>query len=130
MENECVNLSDDNVFEKIDGEEVVGGKGEGEEGVSGKVHGEEDVGGKVDGEEEYKKMCQLTSEDIQGLEFGSEEEAYEFYSNYARCHGFAVDEGSRLRLALELTMHSYNTIEDVIISKAKKYIEKSKENSK
>ncbi|KAJ1422262.1 hypothetical protein SESBI_13083 [Sesbania bispinosa] len=41
-----------------------------------------------------------------------------------------VDEGSRLRLTLELTMHSYNTIEDVIISKAKKYIEKCKENSK
>ncbi|KAJ1422261.1 FAR1 DNA-binding domain [Sesbania bispinosa] len=73
MENECVNMSDDNVFGKIDGEEVIGGKGEGEEGVSGKVHGEEDVGGKVDGE------------DVDG-----KEEAYDFYSNYAWCHGFAV----------------------------------------
>lgn len=38
----------------------------------------------------FKKIVDLTADEIRGLEFGSDEEAYDFYCNYARCHGFGV----------------------------------------
>ncbi|KAJ1386610.1 FAR1 DNA-binding domain [Sesbania bispinosa] len=41
----------------------------------------------VDG---YKKIFELTNEDIRGLEFDSEEDAYVFYCEYAKFIGFAV----------------------------------------
>lgn len=37
---------------------------------------------------DYKRITELTSDDIFGLEFASESEACEFYSIYAKCHGF------------------------------------------
>lgn len=42
------------------------------------------------GDEQYKKVANLTTNEIRGLEFGSEEEAYQFYQTYAKCHGFVV----------------------------------------
>jgi zinc finger SWIM domain-containing protein 3 len=38
----------------------------------------------------YKKITSLTADEIQGLEFDSEQEAYDFYCEYARWHGFVV----------------------------------------
>uniref|UniRef100_A0A151UDJ3 Protein FAR1-RELATED SEQUENCE 5 n=1 Tax=Cajanus cajan TaxID=3821 RepID=A0A151UDJ3_CAJCA len=39
---------------------------------------------------EFKKITDLTTDDICGLEFGSEEEAYHFYEKYEKCRGFVV----------------------------------------
>ncbi|KAJ1396913.1 FAR1 DNA-binding domain [Sesbania bispinosa] len=41
-----------------------------------------DVGGDV-----CKRITELTVDDILGLEFGSQKEAYEFYNQYAKAHG-------------------------------------------
>lgn len=48
------------------------------DGDSGKLH------------EGYKKISDLTADEIRGLEFDSENAAWEFYCSYARCHGFSV----------------------------------------
>nr|KYP67615.1 hypothetical protein KK1_023959 [Cajanus cajan] len=39
---------------------------------------------------EFKKIIGLTIDEIYGLKFGSEEEAYDFYEKYAKCRGFVV----------------------------------------
>ncbi|CAH9103729.1 unnamed protein product [Cuscuta europaea] len=43
---------------------------------------------------EFKRISDLTPDEIRALQFGSEDEAYEFYSKYAKCHGFVVREHS------------------------------------
>ncbi|KAJ1411381.1 MULE transposase domain [Sesbania bispinosa] len=40
--------------------------------------------------EGYKRINELAVDDIKGLEFDSEEDAYDFYSKYAKFNGFAV----------------------------------------
>ena len=53
---------------------------------------------KVD--ESYRRITELTYEDILGLEFDTEGEAIDFYHNYSRCHGFVMrrdDVGRDLR---------------------------------
>lgn len=42
------------------------------------------------GDDQYKKVIDLTADEIQGLEFGSEGEAYQFYHTYAKFHGFLI----------------------------------------
>ncbi|KAJ1427950.1 protein FAR1-RELATED SEQUENCE 5-like [Sesbania bispinosa] len=44
-----------------------------------------EVGGEVS-----RRIIDLTSDDIWALEFCSENDAFNFYFSYARCHGFAV----------------------------------------
>ncbi|KAJ1408955.1 Zinc finger, PMZ-type [Sesbania bispinosa] len=48
-------------------------------------------------EAEVRRIIDLSSNDIMGLEFGSEEDAYNFYFSYARCHGFALRKDDVIR---------------------------------
>lgn len=45
----------------------------------------------------FKKIVDLTADEIRGLEFDSDEEAYDFYCNYARCYGFVVRKDEVIR---------------------------------
>ncbi|KAL5098295.1 hypothetical protein RYX36_002622, partial [Vicia faba] len=49
----------------------------------------------------HKCLIEITDEDIRAMEFSIEEEAIQFYVTYVHFHGFAVDEGSRLKIALQ-----------------------------
>ncbi|GAU49514.1 hypothetical protein TSUD_306680, partial [Trifolium subterraneum] len=46
------------------------------------------LGAEEDGK--YKKISNLTADEILGLDFDSDQEAYDFYCEYARWHGFVV----------------------------------------
>ncbi|KAJ1376269.1 FAR1 DNA-binding domain [Sesbania bispinosa] len=48
-------------------------------------------------EAEVHRIIDLSSKDIKGLEFGSEEDAYNFYFSYARCHGLAMRKDDVIR---------------------------------
>lgn len=61
----------------INGEDLASGNGVFNE------EGKEDM-------DTYKKIRELTDDDIRGLEFDSEEKATQFYEIYADCHGFVV----------------------------------------
>ncbi|KAJ4851393.1 hypothetical protein Tsubulata_041113 [Turnera subulata] len=41
-------------------------------------------------DDQVKDVDKLTVDDVMGLEFDSEEEAYEFYGKYSRCIGFTI----------------------------------------
>ncbi|KAJ1381587.1 FAR1 DNA-binding domain [Sesbania bispinosa] len=47
--------------------------------------------------EGYKRISELTDEDIRGLEFDTEEDAYDFYREYAKFIGFSVRKGDVYR---------------------------------
>ncbi|KAJ1384168.1 Zinc finger, PMZ-type [Sesbania bispinosa] len=47
--------------------------------------------------EGYKRISELTDEDIRGLEFDTEEDAYDFYCEYAKFIGFSVRKGDVYR---------------------------------
>lgn len=61
----------------INGEDLASGNGVFNE------EGKEDM-------DTYKKIRELTDDDIRGLEFDSEEKATQFYEIYVDCHGFVV----------------------------------------
>lgn len=46
--------------------------------------------GNNDIREDYKKITELTDEDILGLEFDTEEEACQFYEKLGKCEGFSI----------------------------------------
>ncbi|KAJ1438268.1 Zinc finger, PMZ-type [Sesbania bispinosa] len=48
-------------------------------------------------EAEVRRIIDLSSKDIKGLEFGSEEDAYNLYFSYAKCHGFAMRKDDVIR---------------------------------
>ncbi|KAK7257025.1 hypothetical protein RIF29_30702 [Crotalaria pallida] len=75
VEDPVVNLDDDNSASDESGDEEHDELG--------------DKNGPASGDQ-YKRITDLTADDIWGLEFGSEEAAYQFYSRYARCIGFYV----------------------------------------
>ncbi|CAH9085885.1 unnamed protein product, partial [Cuscuta epithymum] len=70
-----------------DNSDVEGGSlSSGESENSGDGHGAD-----MDLEDgEFKRISDLTPDEIRALHFGSEDEAYEFYTKYAKCHGFVV----------------------------------------
>ncbi|KAJ1386573.1 Zinc finger, PMZ-type [Sesbania bispinosa] len=47
--------------------------------------------------EVWKRISELTDEDIRGLEFDTEEDAYDFYREYAKFIGFSVRKGDVYR---------------------------------
>ncbi|KAK7251006.1 hypothetical protein RIF29_33858 [Crotalaria pallida] len=79
VEDPVVNLDDDNSTTDESGGE--------EHDELGDKNGPAEVNASGD---QYKRITDLTADDIWSLEFGSEEAAYQFYSRYARCIGFAV----------------------------------------
>lgn len=51
----------------------------------------ENVSGSMDAVDgHFKRITDLTADEIKALDFGSEEEAYAFYQKYAKCHGFVI----------------------------------------
>ncbi|KAJ1384772.1 Zinc finger, PMZ-type [Sesbania bispinosa] len=42
------------------------------------------------GDGQYKRITNLTSDDVMGLEFVTQHAAYKFYEDYAKAHGFVV----------------------------------------
>ncbi|KAJ1390003.1 Zinc finger, CCHC-type [Sesbania bispinosa] len=63
------------------------GKGRGEDSEMYEKDEKEDTGV---GHEAVNRLLLLTADEIMCLEFGSEEEAYNFYQLYAKYHGFVV----------------------------------------
>lgn len=64
-----------------------GDSGSGEHNDLGDKDEAEDVDAKDD---HYKRILDLSADDIRHLDFGSEEEAYQFYQAYAKYQGFIV----------------------------------------
>ncbi|KAJ1392532.1 FAR1-related protein [Sesbania bispinosa] len=48
-------------------------------------------------EDVLRRIIDLTSDDIWALEFASENNAFNFYFSYAKCHGFAMRKDDVLR---------------------------------
>ncbi|KAL2340115.1 hypothetical protein Fmac_008055 [Flemingia macrophylla] len=44
----------------------------------------------VDDEVGYKTLMDLTEDEINGMEFACESDAYNFYFSYGKCHGFVI----------------------------------------
>ncbi|XP_045803583.1 protein FAR-RED IMPAIRED RESPONSE 1-like isoform X2 [Trifolium pratense] len=51
---------------------------------------EMNLGAEDDDDGKYNKISNLTADEILGLDFDSDQEAYDFYCEYARWHGFIV----------------------------------------
>ena len=49
-----------------------------------------DVNNRVAIDMDYKRITELTGDNILGLEFGSKCKACDFYGTYANCHGFVL----------------------------------------
>ncbi|KAJ1400983.1 MULE transposase domain [Sesbania bispinosa] len=86
FDDPCVNLDDDK-----DMSNDVDSSDSGDSGSEPTTNNETneplmmDVGGEV-----FKRVTDLTADDILVLQFGSQKEAYVFYSEYAKAHGFVV----------------------------------------
>ncbi|CAH9122848.1 unnamed protein product [Cuscuta epithymum] len=88
-ENAEMNICGSSSYDNSD--EEGGSLSSGESEKSGDGHGAD-----MDLEHgEFKRISDLTPDEIHALQFGSEDEAYEFYTKYAKCHGVSYYKHSR-----------------------------------
>ncbi|CAH9115909.1 unnamed protein product, partial [Cuscuta epithymum] len=84
MMNECDSQATDNFNEERESSSC-----NEKEGAAINANCSSDEGGPTMGVEEgeFKRISDLTSDEVCALQFDNEEDAYQFYSKYAKCRG-------------------------------------------